>query len=93
MYHEKKSVPVSFEKVIKVVLYIIFISLATYAIMAVITHFSLNYLNKNYTFSQSLISIFDTKTAMFKFFRAFAYVEGGFVILALIIKLIKDKVF
>lgn len=87
------SVSVTFEKVVKVVIYIILISLATYAVMAVITHFSLNYLNGDYRFVQSLKAVFDTETAMFKFFRAFALLESGFIILALFTKLIKDKVF
>lgn len=90
---ENSTSAFSFEKALRIIVYIVLISLATYAVMAVITHFSLNYLQEDYYFSQSLAAIFDTDTAMFKFFRAFMLLEGGFVSLTILVKLIKEKVF
>lgn len=90
---DSKTSSLSFEKGVRIVLYILLISLATYAVMAVITHFSLHNLQDGYTFSQSLLAIFDTETAMYKFFRAFMFLETGFVLLAILIKLIREKIF
>ena len=83
----------SFETIVKVILYIIFITIATYVIMAIITHFSLNNTVEKYQFLHSLISVFDTDTAIFNFFKIFIFIESGFIILAILIKQIYDKVF
>ncbi len=73
------------EKTIKTLFMIFFIALLTYAMMAVITHFSLNYQLPNYKFTQSLISIFDFSTDIFKFFIGFILINIIWISLAILI--------
>ena len=73
-------------KVLKTLIVITIIALITYAIMAVITHFSLNFETEKYKFYFSLKSIFDTETAIFKFFT-------GFMILNILWLLISVSIF
>lgn len=73
-------------KVLKTLIIITIIALITYAIMAVITHFSLNFETEEYIFFLSLKSIFDTETAIFKFFT-------GFMILNILWLLISVSIF
>jgi len=75
------------EKIAKTLLMITIISLLTYAVMAVITHFSLNYQLPEYKFYQSLQSIFDTKTDIFIFFIGFIIINIVWISSALIIRL------
>jgi len=75
--------------ILKTLLIILGIALLMYAIMAIITHFSLNYEMENYTFSQSLNYIFNTKTAIFKFFIAFMVLNIVWVSIAISINFFK----
>jgi hypothetical protein len=69
---------------------IFLIIILTYSLMAIITHASLNRGFDDYKFSQSLISIFDTKTAIFKFFVAFMIINILWILGAWGIKSIKN---
>lgn len=75
--------------ILKTLLIILGIALLMYAIMAIITHFSLNYETENYTFSQSLNYIFNTKTAIFNFFIAFMVLNIVWVSIAISINFFK----
>lgn len=90
---ENKNQELSFEMVIRIMVYIILTALGTYAVMAVITHFSLNYLSPGYSFSDSLYSVLDTNTPIFKFVIGFGILSLATVFVAVFIKLIKEKVF
>lgn len=84
------------EKIFKTLLIILIITLFTYAVMAVITHFSLNYQLPNYKFSQSLQSIYNFNTDMFKFFIGFIIINIVWISAAIFIwfitKIIKGKI-
>jgi len=80
------------KKIFKTLFMIFFIALLTYAIMAVITHFSLNYQLPNYKFTQSLISIFDFSTDIFKFFIGFILINIIWITLAILIFYIKNLI-
>ncbi len=80
------------EKIFKTILMILIITLLTYAVMAVITHFSLNYKLPDYKFSQSLISITDFNTDFFTFFIGFIFVNIIWISFALLIFFIKKQI-
>ncbi len=93
MSKDNKNKEKSLSVVSKTLLYIFIIALITYAAMAVITHFSLNYKTEAYYFTQSLNSIFNTETAMFKFFIAFMVLNICWIIFAVLIQFIKKRFF
>ena len=80
------------EKIFKTLLMILIITLLTYAVMSVITHFSLNYQLPEYTFSQSLLSVFDFSTDIFKFFFGFILINIIWISMALLIFYIKKLI-
>ncbi len=88
----KEPNKIDYQKHLKVFVYISFATLLTYAIMAVITHFSLNYEAESYEFNQSLQSIFDTETDMFKFFAGFVVIYVVWILSAVILQYIKKSV-
>ncbi len=92
---QKKIIKATEKKTIKFIsknIFKIFLVFAvSYIIMAVITHFSLNYLGNEYRFGQSLTAVFDTNTAIFEFFRAFVILVVTVVITALFVRKLKDK--
>lgn len=71
---------------------IFLIVIATYSIMAIITHFSLNYKFDDYKLTDSILSIFDRETAIFKFFIGFIILIISWILSAMLIKYIKDKI-
>lgn len=77
---------------VKTIVTIIIIAFVTYAIMAVINHFSLNFEFENYAFKNSLVSIFDTDTAIFKFFMYFMILNFVWISIALSIRLINRSI-
>ncbi len=85
MKQERKE-KISFNLVVKTITAMIIISIITYVVMAIITHFSLNYLSDNYKFHQSIVSVFDFKTAIFKFFGGFIILCTSTVVIAVSIK-------
>ncbi len=89
---ENKAYDVKFEKIVKTMIYIFIIAFATYAVMAVITHFALNNMAEDYKFSQSLLAVFDTDTPMFKFAFDFGLLNLATVFIALILKLMKEQI-
>ena len=76
----------------KTMITIAFIAFLTYAVMAVITHFSLNLNTENYSFSKSLASIFNTNTAIFKFFIYFMILNVIWISIAVSIFKIKKLI-
>ncbi len=91
MSKDNKNIENNLITIFKTVFIISFIVILTYVIMAVITHFSLNYKTETYSFSQSLLSIFNTKTAIFKFFTAFILLNIVWISFAILIKFIKKQ--
>lgn len=77
---------ISLKRVIKTIAAMLIIAIITYVIMAIITHFSLNYLTENYKFYQSIVSVFDTDTAIFKFFIGFVVLCVSTVVIAISIQ-------
>jgi len=71
------------------------ITIITYVVMAVITHFSLHYKFPEYKFSQSLKSVFDFNTDFFKFFLWFILINIVWISVAVLlnffISVIKHK--
>ncbi|MEA2042172.1 MAG: hypothetical protein U9N85_06420 [Bacteroidota bacterium] len=92
MPEKEQKRELNFERVVLILLYISIITLLTYAVMAVITHFSLNYSIQNYSFTDSLKSVTDTNTAMFKFFFLFVKVEAGFTAISLFVWQVKKYI-
>ena len=92
MSKDNKNTDKKFIAILKTILSISVIAIITYAIMAVITHFSLNFELENYSFRQSLISIFNTDTAIFKFFTGFMILNIIWLSFAVIIHLIKKSI-
>jgi len=84
---------INYNKYLKAFFYITLTIIVTYATMAVITHFSLNYTSPDYKFLQSLKSIFDTKTAVFKFFGTFLIINVIWILSAVFIKYIRRNIF
>jgi len=80
------------EKTFKTLFMILIITLLTYAVMAVITHFSLNYQLPDYKFSQSLLSIIDFDTDIFMFFIGFIIINIVWTAFALFIFFIKKQI-
>jgi len=70
---------------------ILLIALIMYSVMAVITHFSLNYETDGYQFFQSLSYIFNIETAIFRFFAAFMLLNMGWIFLAVSINFIQKQ--
>jgi|GEM_PF-2734306 hypothetical protein len=93
MSKDKKNTDIHFTVILKTVFIILIITFFTYSIMAVITHFSLNYKSENYLFIDSIKSVFDTTTAIFKFFAAFILLNIVWVTVAIFIRFIKNKFF
>jgi len=91
MSKDNKNKENKMSKVVKTLLYILLIAIITYAVMAVITHFSLNFETETYKFKKSIDSIFDTSTAIFKFFSAFMLLNISWIIIAVSIYFIKKK--
>jgi hypothetical protein len=71
---------------IKIAVIILILILVTYVIMAVVTDLSLNLESGTYKFMHSLKAIFDTHTAIFKFFRILMAIFGVWILLAVFIK-------
>lgn len=93
MSKDNKNIEKRLTVVLKTLVYIFFIALITYAVMAVITHFSLNFGTESYQFSQSLNSIFNTQTAIFNFFLSFIIMNIVWILLAVCIHFIKKRFF
>ena len=93
MSKDKKNSEKNLRTIVRTMLIIACIAVLTYAIMAVITHFSLNFEFENYKFKESLLSIFDFDTAIFKFFIGFMIINIIWLSVAVIIFLIKKTVF
>ena len=93
MSKDNKNTDKKFIAILKTILSISFIAIITYAIMAIITHFSLNFKLENYKFKESLISIIDIDTAIFKFFIGFMILNIIWLSFAVIIHMIKKTIF
>jgi hypothetical protein len=93
MSKDKKFPDINLKTVIRTMIIIALIAVLTYATMAVITHFSLNFKLETYKFRDSLLSIFDFETAIFKFFLGFMILNIIWLSLALLIWLIKKIIF
>jgi len=93
MSKDSKNTENSFPIVVKTLIIMALIAVMTYALMAVITHFSLHFESDNYLFSESLKSVFDTKTAIFKFFVVFMILNIVWLSLAVSIYYIKKQFF
>lgn len=89
----KEPENINYNKYFKAFLFISLTVLLTYCAMAVITHFSLNYMSPDYKFSNSLNSIFNTKTAIFKFFAGFVIIYLIWILSAVFIKYIRRNIF
>lgn len=88
-----KKNKITFIKVVSTLSIMLLITISAYVIMAIITHFSLNYLAENYRFSQSLISVFDTETAIFNFFFVFVIMCVTTVLTAISVKIAKEEMY
>ncbi len=93
MSKDNKNKEKRLPEVFKTLVYIFLIALITYAVMAVITHFSLNYKTETYHFIESLKSIFNTDTAMFKFFVGFMILNILWILFAVTIQFVKKRFF
>lgn len=93
MSKDNKNKEKRLPEVLKTLVYIFLIALITYAVMAVITHFSLNYKTETYHFTESLKSIFNTDTAMFKFFVGFMILNILWILFAVTIQFLKKRFF
>ena len=93
MSKDSKNTVNKFTSIIRTMIIMALIAIATYAIMAVITHFSLNFEFENYKFKDSLLSIFNTETAIFKFFLGFMILNIIWLSIALLIHSVKKTLF
>lgn len=91
MSKDKKNIENNLIRIFKTIFTILLLAISMYIIMAIITHFSLNYNNENYKFTQSLLSIFNSDTAIFKFFFAFVILNVSWILVAVMINFIKNK--
>ncbi len=84
------------KRILNTLFKILIISLITYAVMAVITHFSLHYRFQGYKFSQSLISVYDFNTDIFKFYAGFMIINAIWIVAAVIVyninKIIRKRI-
>ncbi|NPA68241.1 MAG: hypothetical protein GXO50_06490 [Chlorobi bacterium] len=78
--------------VLKTTLMIFIITVFTYAVMAVITHFSLNYKLPDYNFTDSLMSVFNFNTDIFKFFSGFILINIFWITIAVSINLLLKQI-
>lgn len=92
MSKDNKNIDNNLISVFKTVIIISAITLLTYIIMAIITHFSLNYETETYKFSQSLAYIFNIKSSIFKFFIGFVFLNIIWILLAIFIKFLKKLI-
>ncbi|NPA45254.1 MAG: hypothetical protein GXO49_06960 [Chlorobi bacterium] len=92
MSKDKKNIDNKLISVFKTVFTISAIALLTYVIMAIITHFSLNYETETYKFSQSLEYVFNTNSAIFKFFLGFVLLNVSWILLAIFINFLKKQI-
>lgn len=92
MSKDKKNTQTTFPAIAKTLAVIAVIIIATYSIMAVITHFSLNFETENYKFTDSLLSVFNTETAIFKFFTIFMIMNVAWLSIALLVYFIKKMI-
>ena len=92
MSKDNKNTENHYVKVLKTLSIIAVIALITYAIMAIITHFSLNFESDNYKFNSSIISVFDTETAIFKFFIGFMILNISWLAVSVSIFFIKKLI-
>ncbi len=93
MSKDNKNKEKRMTEVFKTLLYIFLIALITYAVMAVITHFSLNFETETYRFRESLLSVFNSKTAIFKFFLSFMILNIIWILFAVSFRFIKKRFF
>ena len=93
MSKDNKNTDKKFITILKTIVSISIIAILTYALMAIITHFSLNFELENYKFKESLISIIDIDTAIFKFFIGFMILNIIWLSFAVIIHMIKKTIF
>lgn len=89
MSKDSKNTVNKFTSILRTMIIIALIAFSTYAIMAVITHFSLNFELRDYKFKDSLLSIFNTETAIFKFFLGFMILNFVWLSIALLIYSVK----
>ncbi len=73
---------------IKSISYIFIISLITYIVMAVITHFSINNSHPEYSYTDSLRALTDTSTPIFKFVIGFGLLALSMILIAVTVKFI-----
>lgn len=93
MSKDSKNTVKKFISILRTILIIALIAIAAYSIMAVITHFSLNFELENYKFKDSILSIFNTETAIFKFFIGFMILNIVWLIIAVSIYSVKKFLF
>jgi len=91
MSKDKKNIDKSLISVFKTLLTIAIIVTFTFVIMAVITHFSLNYKLETYNFTDSLLFIFNPESSFFKFFEGFILLNVIWILLAVFIKFISKQ--
>ncbi len=75
--------------VLKTLVIMLLITLLTYSVMSVITHFSLFYGIKDYSFKQSVNYIFNTNSSIFMFFSRFLIINILWISIAVFINYIK----
>jgi len=92
MSKDSKNIDNNLISIFKTVFVISAIALLTYVIMAIITHFSLNYETETYKFSQSLAYVFNTNSAIFKFFIGFVMLNISWILLAIFINFLKKLI-
>ncbi len=84
------------KRILNTLFKILIISLVTYAAMAVITHFSLHYRFPGYKLSQSLMSVYDFNTDIFKFYAGFMIINAIWIVAAVIVyniyKIIRKRI-
>lgn len=93
MSKDSKNTANKFTRILRTMIIIVLIAIAAYAIMAVITHFSLNFELENYKFKDSLLSIFDSGTAIFKFFLGFMILNIVWISIAVLFYTVKKTLF
>lgn len=92
MSKDNKNTENNLIKVLKTLIVIAIIAVITYAVMAVITHFSLNFESENYKFYTSIKSIFDFETAIFKFFKGFMILNISWIFISVSIFFFKKLI-
>ncbi len=92
MSKDNKNTRKNLVKILKTLAAIALIAIITYSIMAIITHFSLNFESENYKFNTSLKSIFDTETAIYKFFFGFMILNISWLFISVSIFFLKKLI-